>query len=353
MSTAAARGTVRRRTQSILAVVLALGLSLLAACGSTEPGGTATGGAPASTAASSAQPVKLGIVGYSAADATLNKTAEQVKSKAEALGWETDYQAANPAGDPANANSLIQVMIRNGATMIMTLAFDPDTLAAGIATAQAEQVPVLAMSAGKLAPGVAWASNVGYIPDMGEQIKKDFADASKVEVLNMTYLLATPGQGRNKLIKEVAESDPKFTLTDKEVPIPGAVQGGRDFTAAWLSAHPPTDGTELAIYAVFDQPAEGAVAALKQANRKDVKIYSYDATPAGLALVKEGYIVADVQNGREAQAQQAIEAAQRVAKGELTVDKGELVPAAFFIITTENVEQYEKDFPAAFTEEGV
>lgn len=351
MKRAAVRGTIRRRARFTLALALVLGLSLVAACSSGETADPAP--STSESASASAKPVKLGIVGYSAADATLNKTAQQVEAKAKALGWETDYQAANPAGDPANANSLIQVMVRSGATMIMTLAFDPDTLASGIATAQAEKIPVLAMSAGKLAPGVAWASNVGYIPDMGEKIKTDFADASKVEVLNLTYLLATPGQGRNKLIKEVAESDPKFTLTDKEVPIPGAVQGGRDFTAAWLSAHPKTEGTELAIYAVFDQPAEGAVAALNQANRKDVRIYSYDATPAGLALVKDGYIVADVQNGREAQAQQAIEAAQKVANGELTVDKGELVPAAFFIVTNENVEQYEKEFPAAFTEEGV
>ena len=101
------------------------------------------------------------------------------------------------------------------------------------------------------------------------------------------------------------------------------------------------------------EPAEGAVAALKQANRKDVRIHSYDATPAGLQLVKDGYIVADIQNGRAAQATQAIEAAQAVVAGDLTLDDPQLVPAAFFIVTTENVAQYEKDFPAAFTEEGV
>lgn len=336
--------TIRKRSRLLSIAALVLGASLLAACSAPADTG---GGDPAE------EKVVLGIIGFSAADATLNKTAEELQRQAEELGWETDYQAANPAGDSASANSIMQVMLSKGATMIMTLAFDTDTLATGIAAATAAEVPVLAMSAGKLSDGVVWASNVGYVPDMGDKIKDDFADAEKVEVLNLTYLLATPGQGRNQLIQDVASEDPKFTLTDKEVPIPGAVQGGRDFTAAWLSAHPPTEGVELAIYAVFDQPAEGAVAALKQADRTDVRIYSYDATPAGLALVKEGYIVADIQNGRAAQATQAIEAAQRVLSGELTIDKPELVPAAFFIVTDENVEQYEKDFPAAFTEEGV
>ncbi len=332
------------RLRWISTIALAAGALVLSACAGPADSGGDDGGD---------KPVKLGIVGFSAADATLNKTAEEVVKLAEDLGWETDYQAANPAGDSANANQLIQVMINNGATMILTLAFDTDTLATGIAAAQEANVPFLAMSAGKLTPGVVWASNVGYVPEMGEKIRDDFADSEKVEVLNLTYLLATPGQGRNQLIQEVAAEDPKFHLTDKEVPIPGAVQGGRDFTAAWLAANPPTEGVDLAIYAVFDQPAEGAVAALKQAGRTDVRIYSYDATPAGLALVKEGYIVADIQNGRAAQAQQAIEAAQRVVSGELTLDNPELVPAAYFIVTTENVEQYEKDFPAAFTEEGV
>jgi ribose transport system substrate-binding protein len=339
----AVRG-LRKRSRLLSIAALVLGASLLAACaGPADTGGDD----PAD------KKVVLGIIGFSAADATLNKTAQELQRQADELGWETDYQAANPAGDSASANSIMQVMIQKGATMIMTLAFDTDTMAAGIAAATAAGVPVLAMSAGKLSDGVVWASNVGYVPDMGDLIKENYKDSEKVEVLNLTYLLATPGQGRNQLIKDVADDESKFTLTDKDVPIPGAVQGGRDFTAAWLSAHPPTDGVDLMIYAVFDQPAEGAVAALKQAGRTDVAIYSYDATPAGLALVKEGYIVADIQNGRAAQATQAIEAAQRVVSGELTIDKPELVPAAFYIVTTDNVAQYEKDFPAAFTEEGV
>ncbi len=227
--TSAARG-FRKRSRLLSIAALVLGASLLAACAGPTDGGDDDAGD---------DKVVLGIIGFSAADATLNKTAEAVVALAEENGWETDYQAANPAGDAASANSIMQVMLEKGATMIMTLAFDTDTLGAGIAAAQAKDVPVLAMSSGKLSPGVAWASDVGYVPDMGEQIEADFADAEKVEVLNLTYLLATPGQGRNKLIQEVAENNPKFTLTDKDVPIPGAVQGGRDFTAAWLAANPP------------------------------------------------------------------------------------------------------------------
>lgn len=341
-STFTHRGRLRRW---LGAIALTASAALLVGCA------TAT---PPEGSGEEEQTVRVGIVGFSAADATANKTAELMVAQAEALGWETEYQAANPAGDSSSANSLMQVMLQKGATLLITMNFDPDTLGAGLAAAREAGVPVMGMSSGKLGDGMAWASNVGYIPDYGDLIRSDLdPDAERIEVLNLQFLLATPGQGRNQLIQEIAEDDPRVNLTDREVPIPGAVQGGRDFTTAWLAANPPTPGVQLIIYAVFDQPAEGAVAALRQAGRDDVLIYSYDATPIGLELVKEGLIRGNIQNGRQAQADQVIEAAQKVVSGEITVDDPQLVPVAFFIVTTDNVEQYERDFPAAFTEEGV
>lgn len=343
-STFTHRGKLRRW---LSAIALTASAALLAACATAAP-------AEDDGASGEEQTVRVGIVGFSAADATANKTAELMVEQAEALGWETEYQAANPAGDSSSANSLMQVMLQKGATLLITMNFDPDTLGAGLAAAREAGVPVMGMSSGKLGDGMAWASNVGYIPEYGELIRSDLdPDAERIEVLNLQFLLATPGQGRDQLMQEIAADDPRINLTDREVPIPGAVQGGRDFTTAWLAANPPTPGVQLIIYAVFDQPAEGAVAALRQAGRDDVLIYSYDATPVGLELVKEGFIRGNIQNGRQAQADQVIAAAQQVVSGEITVDDPVLVPVAFFIVTTDNVEQYEIDFPAAFTEEGV
>jgi ribose transport system substrate-binding protein len=298
--------------------------------------------------------VHLGVIGYSGADATLNATAKIVQEQAKALGWDVSYAAAQPAGDIANANLLMQTMLTNGATVLMTMAFDANTLSTGMAAAIAANVPVFAMSAGTLAPGVMWASNVGYIPAMGKLIEKDLRNKEgkvKAEILNLTYLQATPGQGRNKLIQEVAERNPGIRLTNKAVAIPGAVNSGRDSTVAWLARNPPKKGIQLAIYAVFDQPASGAVIALKQAKRKDVKIYSYDATLEGLAMITAGYIFGNVQNGRLAQATQAINAVKANLAGTLTAPI--LVPAAYFIVTPKNISKYASDFPSAFTSEGI
>lgn len=291
----------------------------------------------------------IGVVGFSDAVAQSNQVLDAVGKMAATAGWTyLGLKNANPAGDASSANQLMQAFITRGATVLVIGNFDCDQLATGIAAAQAAKVAVLCANNGKNTKGVAWSSDVGYVPDLGDMIKKDYAKSTKVEVLNMTYLPATPGQGRNRMMQDVAKSDSKFVLTDKDVPIPGAVQGGRDFTAAWLSAHPPTPGVDLMIHSVFDQPTEGAVAALRQAGRTDVRIYSYDATPAGLALIKEGYVVGDIWNGGDAGSSQIWQAVQDVVAGKYTAEKPGLDPVAFFIVTPDNIAQFQKDHPDAF-----
>jgi len=336
------RGTNRRRFRWLSLVAIGATAALLAAC--SAPADSGDGG--------DEEQVYLGIVGYSDAVAQSNEVLQTIVELGEAEGWKVEFQNANPAGDAASANSIMQVMLTKGANILVTANFDPDQLATGISAAKEAGVPVLAASAGKLADGVSWASDVGYVPAMGDAIKADYADYDEVQVLNLTYLLATPGQGRNRLIQDVAADDPKFKLTDNEVPIPGAVQGGRDSTAAWLAAHPPKEGVGLVIYAVFDQPAEGAVAALKQAGRTDVGIYSYDATPQGLALVKEGYILGNIWNGGDGQSKQIFTAVKDVLAGKYTAENPQLDPVAFELITPDNVADFEKEHPESFVVAG-
>lgn len=304
--------------------------------------------APAAPSGDDTKAQRIGIVGFSDAVAQSNDILQAVGTAAEGEGWTYDFQNANPAGDAASANQLMQVMIQKGATVLVVAYFDPDQLATGIAAAKAAGVPVLAMTAGKLSDGVSWASDIGYVPEVGEFINETYKDSAKVEVLNLTYLPATPGQGRNRLLQDVAKADSKFVLTDKDVPIPGAVQGGRDFTTAWLATHPETPGVDLMIYAAFDQPAEGAVAALKQANRTDVKIFSYDSSPAGLALMKEGYIVSDIWNGPEQQSQQVLQAIKDVLAGKYTAEKPQLDPVAYTLVTSDTLADFEAAHPEAF-----
>jgi ribose transport system substrate-binding protein len=324
-----------------------LALGVATGCGSSDDSGSG-GKTGANAAKTTDKPVKVGIIGFSNADVTLNETAKQMREIATKNGWETDYQVPTPAGSLPATNSIMKVMLQKGATMLITIAFDPTKLGAGIAAAKAKDVPVIAMSAGVLADGVIWANDVGRNKAMGEKVVQDFGGPgqAQAEILNLTFHGATPGVGRDEIIQTAAKENPGLKLVNKEVVIPGAVQSGRDYTTAWLASHPKKAGTNYGIYAVFDDPARGAIAALKQAKRDDVKVYSYDATPVGLKLVKEGWIDADVQNGRSEQAIQVMDAAKQVVAGEITTPT--MVEAPSLLITADNVAQFEKDHPEAF-----
>ena len=181
---------------------------------------------------------------------------------------------------------------------------------------------------------------VGYVPAMGQRVEADFGGAGKAkgEILNLTFHGATPGIARDRLIQDVAKRNPGLKLTNNEVKIPGAVLSGRDLTTAWLASHPAKPGVKLGVYAIYDDPARGAVAALKRAGRKDVRVYSYDATPAGVALVKEGWIKADNGNPPLLQANQTMGAIVKVVNG--TIGKAVVVPAAAVVVTKANASRY-------------
>ena len=89
-----------------------------------------------------------------------------------------------------------------------------------------------------------------------------------------------------------------------------------------------------------DEMALGALNALVQAGKKDnVLVVGVDAIDDALQSVKDGKMDATVYQDCKGQAEGAIEAAYKLAKGE-SVEKEILIP--FILVTTENVDEYLK-----------
>jgi ribose transport system substrate-binding protein len=107
------------------------------------------------------------------------------------------------------------------------------------------------------------------------------------DVLALTYHTGVLCLYRGMAFDEAMGSESGITVTANEVAIPGQVEDGTAFTAAWLASH-PDDGTPLAVWGAWDEPGMGAIAALKQAGRDDVKVYSINGAPAALQAVKDG-----------------------------------------------------------------
>ena len=103
-----------------------------------------------------------------------------------------------------------------------------------------------------------------------------------------------------------------------------------------LQANPDLDG----VFCHNDEMALGALNALVQAGKKDnVLVVGVDAIDDALQSVKDGKMDATVYQDCKGQAEGAIEAAYKLAKGE-SVEKEILIP--FILVTTENVDEYLK-----------
>jgi ribose transport system substrate-binding protein len=66
------------------------------------------------------------------------------------------------------------------------------------------------------------------------------------------------------------------------VTVPGQVQNGNAIAQPWLTAHPSGGKKPLAIWACWDEPMQGAVAALRQAGRDDVTTVAINGSPQAL-----------------------------------------------------------------------
>ena len=85
-----------------------------------------------------------------------------------------------------------------------------------------------------------------------------------------------------------------LNITYNEVTVPGQVQNGNAIAQPWLTAHPAGGKKPLAIWACWDEPMQGAVAALRQAGRDDVTTVAINGSPQAMQLVKDGDMTATV-----------------------------------------------------------
>jgi ribose transport system substrate-binding protein len=120
------------------------------------------------------------------------------------------------------------------------------------------------------------------------------------------------------------------------------VQGGYQATQDTLSAHPQLAG----IYATNDPEAEGAVQALKAANKngvKDVFVVGFNGDAPALALIKAGDMAATIRQDPYGQGQKAVEIATALMNNQPFQFSDPATKSAFFavaVIDAKNVDQF-------------
>jgi len=134
-------------------------------------------------------------------------------------------------------------------------------------------------------------------------------------------------------------------VTKNEVRIPGYFQDGAQYATAWLASH-PAGGEPLAIWGCWDDPALGAISALRQQARTDVKVYGENGNAQAIDAIGKGLMTATAWQDSAGEGIKMVQTLAEVVKDPAAWQpKAVEVPAV--VITKENVEDFAKQHPEA------
>jgi len=311
--------------------VAAIALTVTAACGSSDSGGSSGGG----------RVYTIGIVKFASSDETSEAAIAAFRAEAKAKGWETT--AVDPQGAVEKAIGAMQAFVQKDVDLIVTAVFPGETLTAGAQAAKAARIPVISI-AGGTADGIQANLDAGVA--VGAPVAKQLVDdmGGTGELLVMGYKSGLPCIGREQALDDAIKGT-SIKVTRNEVPIPGQVEGGAQFAQAWLAKHPKSD-TPLAIWGCFDDPSLGAVSAAKAAGRSDVKIYGMNGTPAAIKAIEAGDMRATGYVQVAAASKQFADLVPEFVEGGVDAEPRD-IEMTTTLVTTDNIADFFKEFPEA------
>jgi ribose transport system substrate-binding protein len=317
----------------LIALVAAVTALVLAACSGS-----------ASSAGSSGHKKKLGIVALVATDALNAAVIKGATAEAKKAGW--DVTVTDTQGSPDKANAAMTAFsTTQKVDAILVCAFSSNSIGSGLASAKAAKIPVVSWG-GELVNGIAATTSALKVgEDSVGAMLKDFG--TKGQVLALTYHTGVLCLYRGKAFDKAINAQSGIRVTRNEVAIPGQVQDGTKFTSAWLASHRKGSGP-LAIWGAWDEPEMGAIAALKQAGRNDVRTYSINGSPQALKAVKAGTMTQIIWQDGFTEGKDLFDAAGGAVKdGSSWKPKTIDVPGV--LVDKNTIGQFLKDHPGAMS----
>jgi ribose transport system substrate-binding protein len=302
----------------------------------------AVGCALVGVSAQAADKPLLGIVSISATEANNARYIAGATAAANQDGWKVSVIDAAGSADQANAG--IQNFAQLGAGAIVDMVFPYSSIGAGLAAAKAAKIPVVTWGGG-LGGSVAATNGSGapVAQPVIDQMVKDLG--GKGDLLVLAYRTGEVCRNREVLLDQVVAKNPGIKVTKNEVRIPGYFEDGAQYANAWLASH-PAGGGNLAIWGCWDDPAIGAIGALRQQGRDDVKVYGVNGNAQAIENIKNGHMTATSWQDSYTEGYQMVKLLKQIkAAGEGWTPKAAEVPAA--LITQANVAQFIKDHPDA------
>ncbi len=304
--------------------------------------GLAAGLALTAGAAGAADQPLLGIVSIAATEANNIRYIKGATAAAQELGWKVSVIDASGNADQANA--AIQNFAGLGAVAIVDMVFPYSSVGAGLAAAKGANIPVVTWGGG-LGGSVA-ATNGSGAPIAQPVIDKMVADlGGSGALLALTYRTGEVCRNREVLMDQVLAKSPGTTVTKNEVRIPGYFEDGAQYTNAWLASHPAGAG-KLAIWGCWDDPAIGAIGALRQQGRDEVKVYGVNGNAQAIENIRNGHMTATAWEDSYTEGYHMVKLLPDIQKaGAAWTPKAVEVPAV--LVTQDTVAQFVKEHPDA------
>ncbi len=283
----------------------------------------------------------LGIVALLANDALNIDVIGGATKAANAAGWDVKVIDTQASADQANAAMSSFAVQKVDA--IFVLAFASSSIGAGLEAAKAAGIPV-ATWGGEIVDGIVVTTSGKTVGD--DSIKYLLSKVGdSAEILALTF---HPGKlciDRGMAFDEGVAGKTGIHVTYHEVVVPGQVQDGNAAAANWLTANPAGGDKPLAIWSCWDEPTQGAVAALRQAGRTDITSVSINGSPQGVQLVKDGDMTATVWQPAFAEGEAVFQAIlDSIAAGKDWKPKTIEIPG--IVVSKENVDQFLAEHPA-------
>ena len=285
----------------------------------------------------------IGVISIDVNDQSNVKCITGIEKAAAELGWEAIIIDAH--GSPDEANAAMQNLAIRGVDAIIDLVFPVTSLGMGLRTAAEEGIPVVTWGGG-LADTVAFTTGSGGVMAIPivEQMVRDMG--GKGYLLALTYHTGQVARDRELAMDEILKDYPEIKVAKNEVRIPGYLQDGAEFASAWLAAHPEGGDEPLAIWGSWDDPALGAIAALKQQNRKDVLVYGQNGNIEAVVAVRDGWMTATAYEDSAEEGRVLVYGIKDVLKaGDSWVQEAREVPV--IVVNADTVAGFIKKYPEA------
>jgi ABC-type sugar transport system substrate-binding protein len=329
---------------------------VVGACSSSAPTqtSTATISAPSQTAtavvAESATPssaasvnpcsdkhLVIGIITFSMTDVATNGTVKGAQDEAAKCGYTSSVVDAQ--GNDDTVNSAMEDYVQKKVDAIITIVTPSSAIGAGLAAAKAANIPVYTMG-GDFAPGISAMGDDWMGDIVAARIAKDTGATG--DMLGLVYRGGLPCLKREASYDAMLTANPGINNQTQQVPVPGQVEAATAATLAWLAGHPKGK----AIWTCFDDPAMGAIAALKQDGYTagQVLVYGFNGNPDALLAVQAGWMTATLWINHTKMGADAVdEFAKIIAAGSSWTPI--TIPSEYVLVDKSNVDEFLQTHP--------